>query len=337
MEFCIYDLFRISILEFRIFMWDFIRNIFIIFFQATGVVMLLSAFAIFVGWMERKLIGRMHSRFGPTQTGKFGLLQTFADLVKFLQKEVVVPRGANKWIFLFVPVAMTAIAFTATVFLPYGGWFVFRSPLALVFVMALVSILPMWIVLAGWSSNSKYSMIGGLRGAAQTMAYEAVVLLSVLGVITLAGSLDFGDIAAAQKGHWFVFFQPLGFFLFLIGMLAIIERQPVDIPEAESELIAGWRTEYGSVQFALFLLAEYTLMMIGAIMMVTLFFGGWFGIFGIFGFWIKVMLVAIFTMFARATYLRLRIDQLLDYSWAVLIPLALINFMVTAVAVNSLR
>jgi len=313
-----------------------IKNIFIIGLQATGVAMLLAFFAMFVGWMERKLIGRMHSRYGPTRTGKFGLLQTLADTVKFLQKEVVVPRGANKWIFLSVPVAMAAIGFTATVALPYGGWFVFRSPLALVFVMALVSMLPMWITLAGWSSNSKYSMIGGLRAAAQTMAYEAVVLLSVLGVVAIAGSLDFADIAMAQKGRWFVFFQPVGFFLFTVGILAIIERQPVDIPEAESELIAGWRTEYGSVQFALFLLAEYTLMLIGAIMMVTLFFGGWMGVFGIFGFWVKVLLVAIFTMLARATYLRLRVDQLLDYSWGVLIPLALINFMVTIVAINSL-
>lgn len=317
-------------------MLEFIKNIFIIGLQAIGVVTLLAVFAIFVGWMERKLIARMHSRYGPTQTGIFGLLQTLADLVKFLQKEVVVPRSANKWIFLSVPVVMVAIAFVATVLLPYGGWFIFRSPLALLFVMALVSMFSMWITLAGWSSNSKYSMLGGLRGAAQTMAYEAVVLLSVMGVIMLSGSLDFFDIALAQKGKWFVFFQPLGFFLFLIGILAIIERQPVDIPEAESELIAGWRTEYGSVQFALFLLAEYTLMMIGAIMMVTLFFGGWFGIFGILGFWAKVILVAIFTMLARATYLRLRVDQLLNYSWGVLVPLALINFMVTAVAVGSL-
>ncbi|HLD62195.1 MAG TPA: complex I subunit 1 family protein [Patescibacteria group bacterium] len=318
-------------------MFEFLKNIFIIGLQAAGVVMLLTLFAIFVGWMERKLIARMHSRYGPTQTGKFGLLQTFADMIKFLQKEVVVPKGANKWIFLSVPVVMVAIAFTATIALPYGGWFVFRSPLALVFVMALVSMLPMWITLAGWSSNSKYSMLGGLRAAAQTMAYEAVVLLSVLGVVAIAGSLDFADIAMAQKGRWFVFFQPLGFFLFTVGILAIIERQPVDIPEAESELIAGWRTEYGGVQFALFLLAEYTLMLIGAIMMVTLFFGGWMGIFGILGFWVKVLLVAIFTMLARATYLRLRVDQLLDYSWGVLIPLALINFMVTAVTINSLR
>src|SRR3989338_4062741 len=119
-------------------MFEFLKNIFIIGLQAMGVVMLLTLFAIFVGWMERKLIARMHSRYGPTQTGKFGLLQTFADMIKFLQKEVVVPRGANKWIFLSVPIVMVAIAFTATIALPYGGWFVFRSPLALVFVMRLV-------------------------------------------------------------------------------------------------------------------------------------------------------------------------------------------------------
>lgn len=314
-----------------------IKDAFIILLQAMGVVTLLAVFAMYVGWMERKLIARMHSRYGPTQTGKFGLLQTIADLIKFLQKEVIVPHGANRWIFLSVPVAMVAIAFLATVLLPYGGAFILKSPLALVFVIAIISTLPLWITLAGWSSNSKYAMLGGLRAAAQTMAYEVVVLLSVLGVIVLAGSLDFADIAAAQKGHWFVFWQPLGFFLFLVGILAIIERQPVDIPEAESELIAGWRTEYGSVQFALFLLAEYTLMLIGAIMMVTLFFGGWGDWGGVFGFWIKVILVAVFTMFARATYLRLRIDQLLNYSWGVLVPLALINFMVTAITVNSLR
>ncbi|OGG44481.1 hypothetical protein A2841_00170 [Candidatus Kaiserbacteria bacterium RIFCSPHIGHO2_01_FULL_48_10] len=317
-------------------MFDLTKEIFIIFLQAMGVVTLLAVFAMYVGWMERKLIARMHSRYGPTQTGKFGLLQTIADLIKFLQKEVIVPHGANRWIFLTVPVAMVAIAFLATVLLPYGGAFILKSPLALVFIIAIISTLPLWITLAGWSSNSKYAMLGGLRAAAQTMAYEVVVLLSVLGVIVLAGSLDFADIAKAQAGHWFVFWQPLGFFLFLIGILAIIERQPVDIPEAESELIAGWRTEYGSVQFALFLLAEYTLMLIGAIMMVTLFFGGWEDWGGVLGFWIKVILVAVFTMFARATYLRLRIDQLLNYSWAVLVPLALVNFMVTAIVVNGI-
>jgi len=303
---------------------------------STIVAMGLGGFVYFAGWSERKMIARIHSRYGPTYVGPRGLLQLLADLIKLIAKEDIIPDKAHKKVFAWIPIALATAAFMMAVFVPFGpGIVILDTPYSLLGVFAIFSTVPTMVLLAGWASNSKYSMIGGLRSAAQTLAYEIPLLLSVIGVVLLSGSLSLTGIVESQNslGLWFIILQPLGFIVFLISSVAALERLPMDITEAENELVAGWRTEYSGIRFLLLLQGEYFLMLFMSMVTVILFLGGWNGpiLPGFIWFWGKVGAVIFFMFLLRGSWPRPRIDQLLDLGWKWLIPLGVINLAITPI------
>jgi NADH-quinone oxidoreductase subunit H len=304
-------------------------------------------------WFERRLLAVIQKRLGPNRVGPFGLLQPAADGLKFIFKEDIIPHDVNKFIYVIapmvalVPALMTfaVVPFAGTITLPYIGdipLYITRLNVGLLYVFALTSLSVYGIVLAGWSSNSKYSLLGSLRSSAQMVSYELALGLSVVGVLIQVGSLDLVKITEAQSGwyglQWSVFwFQPLGFIIFLIAAIAETNRVPFDLPEAETELVAGFHTEYSSLKFALFFLAEYAAMITASSIATTLFFGGWNGpgvatypILGLFYFAAKVTAFLFFYIWIRGTLPRFRYDQLMDFGWKLLLPLSIINIVITA-------
>ncbi len=297
----------------------------------------LGGFAYFAAWVERKLIARSQSRYGPMHPGPGGILINLADMIKLLSKEDIVPDGADVILFKWAPVAMAAILFFTFILLPLSKTAILvDQSFSMILPVAFLSLIPIAILVAGWASNSKYTYMGALRSAALTMAYEIPLLLSVAGLVIMTGSFNVVEIATLQEsGMWFVFLQPLGFLIFMIAVVATAERIPFDLPFAESELVAGWKTEYTGIRYMLTLLAEYGVILITSIIAVLLFFGGWsgpssmpglpFSIPGEFWLLFKVAIFAFFYIWMRATFPRLRIDQLLDICWKYLIPLAFVN------------
>jgi NADH:ubiquinone oxidoreductase subunit H len=290
-----------------------------------------ALFAMFGGLTERKLIARVHSRIGPYYVGPFGLLQTLADMLKFLKKEIIFPVGSDRKLFVTAPLMMVLPAFLSFIFLPLGTFVLINSQYSLLLVLALLSLSPIAILIGAWASNSKYSSLGGLRAAAMTMAYEVLIAVAVASIILTTHSLSIIDIVQYQHdlGIWLVFIQPLAFLLFLIAAVASVERNPFDITEAESELVSGWKTEYGGVYFSFTLLAEYIKLLATVILITALFFGGWMDWAGELGFLIKIILLVLLMIIERATALRLRIDQLLQDVWTKMIPAAFLNFVAT--------
>lgn len=308
---------------------------------ATVVALVLGGFIYFAGWSERKMIARIHSRYGPTYVGPRGLLQLLADLIKLIAKEDIIPDQADKKVFAWTPIAMVVAGFMMGMFVPYGpGMFILNSPYSLLAVFALFAITPSMILLAGWASSSKYSLIGGIRSAAQMLAYEIPLLISIIGVVLISGSLSLADIIAGQSAIWYVFAQPLGFIVFLIALVAGLERLPMDITEAENELVSGWRTEYSGIRYLLLLQAEYVLTFFMSIVAVSVYLGGWHGpvlpgmpvfVAQLGWFWLKVLAVVFFMFLLRGSWPRPRIDQLLDLGWKWLIPLSVINLALTPI------
>jgi NADH-quinone oxidoreductase subunit H len=293
-------------------------------------------------YAERKIIGHMQLRLGPMRTGWHGLMQSPADILKLLTKEDVVPTKADKWVFALAPTIVCAATYVGFVTIPWGPGIVPRDlSIGLFFVLAFASLTPIGIVLGGWASNNKYSLLGGLRAAAQQLSYEVPLLLSVIGVVMIAGTMSLTEIVAAQKGLWFVVVQPVGFVLFLIGAVAEMNRIPFDMPEAESELVAGFATEYSGMRWALFFVAEYGVMLVMSALAAILFLGGW----NLFGLavpgWIvmlaKTYAVCFLVMWLRATWPRVRVDQLMDLGWKVLLPVALGNILVTGIGIFALK
>lgn len=295
-------------------------------------------------YAERKIIGHMQVRMGPMRTGWHGLLQSPADVLKLLTKEDVVPAKADRWTFALAPAMVAAAAFTLLVTVPWQPGLVPRDlDIGALFVLAVASLTPIGIVIGGWASNNKYSLLGGLRAAAQQISYEVPMLLSVIGVVMLAGSMKLSDIVAAQGRVWFVMGpQVAGFVIFIITAVAEMNRIPFDMPEAESELVAGFATEYSGMRWAFFFVAEYTVMLVLSAMAALLFLGGW----NLWGLqspdgpvpaWLvmltKTYLVTFFIIWLRATLPRTRVDQLMDLGWKVLLPLSLINVLATGVVV----
>jgi NADH-quinone oxidoreductase subunit H len=286
-------------------------------------------YAMFGGLLERKLIARVHSRVGPMYTGPYGLLQTAADAIKFLRKEVIFPVGSDRSVFKLAPIIMMMTSYLAVLFIPLGSFTILNSEYSLLIVLALLSL----SILAGaWASNSKYSTLGGLRSAAMTMAYEVLLAVALASIILTTHSFSIIGIVQYQQdlGLWLLFVQPFAFCLFMIAIVASVERNPMDLTEAESELVSGWKTEYGGVYFSLTLLAEYTKLLITCILVTSLFLGGWMDVFGEIGFVIKIIILTMLMIYVRATALRLRIDQLLHQLWTRLVPLAFLNFIITA-------
>jgi NADH-quinone oxidoreductase subunit H len=307
-------------------------------------VVLLLVAAYFV-WVERKLLGRVQVRYGPNRAGRFGLLQPLADLIKLVTKEDTVPGVADKTIFLLAPAVVGTTAMLIFAVVPFGDGFMFRGksiPLvitdlnvALLFVIALSSLGVYGVALGGWASNSKYSLLGGIRGAAQMISYELSLGLSLVPIVMLARSLSLVDIVNAQTHYPFILVQPVSFLIFFVSAVAEIKRIPFDLPEAENELVAGYHMEYSGMRFGLFFLGEYiTLIVLGGLV-AAFFFGGWRGPFlpPLVWFILKVLAVVFVMIWMRGTLPRLRYDQLMSLGWKVLIPVALLNIVVTGAVI----
>lgn len=301
----------------------------------------LLAIAAYLVWVERKFLARLQIRYGPNRAGKYGLLQPLADMVKMFVKEDTVPDGADRIIFLLAPAVVASTALLMFAVVPLGRDLTLwgqRIPMVisdlnigLLLVFALSSLGVYGVALGGWASNSKYSLLGGIRGAAQMISYELSLGLSLIPIVMLAGSFSMVDIVQAQERVPFILVQPLAFAVFMVSAMAESKRIPFDLPEAENELIAGFHTEYSGIRFGLFFLGEYVHMQVLGAMVAVLFLGGWRGPFLPPPVWllIKIVLVALFMIWTRGTLPRLRYDQLMALGWKVLIPLSLVNILVT--------
>lgn len=295
---------------------------------------LVAALSIAAGliWLERRLLALWQDRYGPNRVGPFGLLQVLADVVKIFSKEDWIPPFADKPVFVMAPAVIITTVLISFAIIPVApGISVVDLNIGLLFFLAMSSMGVYSVVLAGWSSNSKYSLLGGLRASAQMLSYEVFMGLSLMGVVMLAGSFSLRDIVEAQKGMWFCIPQFLGLLIFMIAGLAETHRLPFDLPEAESELVAGYHSEYSGIKFGMFLVGEYLGITLISAMIVTLFFGGWRGpiLPPIVWFLLKTFaFISGFILF-RASLPRPRYDQLMSYAWKVLLPLALLNLVVT--------
>jgi len=312
-------------------------------------------------YIERRLLAFMQARLGPNRVGPWGLFQAIADPVKLMLKEDIVPANAEKVAYFIAPMLPMIPAFVVFCLIPFGPpptFTVTSVNVGLLLILALTSTGVYGIILGGWASNNKFSLMGGLRSAAQMVSYEVPFGLSIVGVLMLAGSFDLVKIVAYQeKNVWNFIPQIIGCFIFLVAMTAETNRAPFDLPEAESELVAGFHTEYSGMKFAFFMLGEYAAMLVNSCLIVTLFFGGWtlamfnvglttkvlqgWGLFGaILGLLIfvtKVMFFMILYIFFRGTFPRFRFDQLMDLGWKWMIPLALINIVVTGIVVLTIQ
>jgi NADH-quinone oxidoreductase subunit H len=296
-------------------------------------------------WLERKLLGHIQHRMGPTYVGPFGLLQPIADAVKLIFKEDVIPSQSEKVILLAAPMIAFIPGFLAFAVIPVGPpikLFGYTIPLTIsdlnigiLFILATTSLGVYGIALGGWSSGSKYSLLGGIRSSAQMISYEVAYGLSLVPILMIAGTLSLVEIVNQQASiwDWYVFKNPVAFFLFWICAVAETNRAPFDMPEAESELVGGYHTEYSSMRFSMFFIGEYANMLTASAVVATVFFGGWQGPFLPGPWWliIKVIAFMIFYIWFRATFPRLRYDQLMELGWKALFPLALLNVLVTGV------
>jgi NADH-quinone oxidoreductase subunit H len=323
---------------------------------------ILSLVIAYLTFLERKVIAFMQVRLGPMRVGPYGLLQPIADGLKLMLKEDIVPSRADRWIFTLAPVITLIPAFIVFAVIPFGPTInILGKPVTLyitdlnigvLYVLAISSIGILGIILGGWASNSKYPLLGALRSAAQMVSYEVALGFSIMGVLMLSGTLSLVQIVEAQKnsGYWYFFLQPVGFLLFFVCGVAENNRAPFDLPEAESELVAGFHTEYSGFRFSLFFLAEYAAMIVISSMAVTLFWGGWLRPFpnvallnfldlippviaAPFWFSLKVLIFLYLYLWFRASWPRYRYDQLMKVGWRYLMPIAIANVIVTAILV----
>jgi NADH-quinone oxidoreductase subunit H len=297
-------------------------------------------------WMERKVLGHMQDRIGPQRVGPFGLLQTIADGIKLFFKEDVVPSQADRVVYFIAPGIAVVTALAAMAVIPFGDTIhlfgreialrITDVNIAILFLLGATSMGVYGIVLGGWASNSKYPLLGGLRSSAQMISYELAQGISLVGVIMITGSLSLAEIGRAQQRLWFVVPQFFAFVIYVICAVAETNRAPFDLAEAETELVAGFHTEFSSMKFALYFLAEYANMMVVSGVAITCFLGAWYGpvLPGPLWFLIKLTLFLFFYIWLRATFPRLRYDQLMAFGWKVLLPASLANLAVTAVVLT---
>ena len=289
--------------------------------------------ALLLVWFERRLLGFWQDRLGPNRLGPFGVFQMFADLIKLLTKDDWVPPFSDRLIFTLAPVVIVGSMLMGFAVVPFGpGLHVVDLNIALLFFLAMTSLAVYGVLLGGLASNNKYSMLGGLRAAAQMVTYEVFMGLSIMGVVMLAGSFSLTTIVESQKDGWFFLPQILGLVVFMIAGVAESPRLPFDLPEAEHELTAGFHTEYSGMKFALIMAGEYLSMMLTSAVMVVLFFGGWLGpdfLPPIIWFSLKTGLIICFFILLRAAIPRPRYDQLMGLGWKILLPLTLVNLLVT--------
>lgn len=321
------------------------------------VIMLLVAATVLA---ERRVLAFIQGRVGPNRVGYGGVLQPFADFIKTMMKEDLVPDQSTRFVFLLAPMIAVVTAIMAIIVYPFGPSVTFpfigtiqlviaRFDVALLYVLGVTSVGVYGIALAGWSSNNKYSLMGGLRSSAQMISYELALGLSLIGVILISGTLDIYNIVEQQSGwygmQWNIIYQPLGFVLYLIAAIAETNRVPFDLPEAETELVAGFHTEYSSIKFLLFFNAEYINMITVSMLATTLFLGGWnvpfaeslfgrgtllFALVCVLGFFAKIVFFLFLYIWLRGTLPRFRFDQLMDFGWKFLMPVAILNIILTA-------
>jgi NADH-quinone oxidoreductase subunit H len=313
-------------------------NVAIFFGLGTLLLLVVLGFVTYGILAERKVMGFMQGRIGPNQVGgRWGLLQTVADVLKLLLKEDTIPKAADKPLFIIAPVIAFAPAFMVLATLPFTDSLQFADiGVGLLYYIAVSGLTTVGVVTGAWASNNKYALLGGMRAAAQMISYEIPLVMSVLGVILLTGSLNLNDIVEAQKHVWYIFIQPIGFLVFLIASVAELNRTPFDLPEAESELVAGFHVEYSGFRWAFFMLAEYVYFFAMATLTTVLFLGGWQPVMfldfipGAVWFSLKFSLVVFVLIWFRSTFPRLRADQLMEFGWKVLLPVALANIFITA-------
>lgn len=308
------------------------------FITAVAFMFVILGFVTFAILAERKVMGYMQLRHGPNQLGgHFGLLQTVADVLKLLIKEDTVPAMADKPLFKLAPMIAFAPAMMVVAVVPFTDKLQFADlGIGLLYYIAVSSLSTVGVLAAGWASNNKYSLLGGMRAGAQMISYEVPLVMSVIGVVLLSGSLNLNDIVAGQEGLWNIIKQPVAFVIFFIAAVAELNRVPFDLSEAESELVAGFHVEYSGFRWAFFMLSEYVYMFAMAALTVVLFLGGWHAlpfldvIPGAIWFALKWFAVTFFLIWVRVTLPRLRADHLMEFGWKVLLPLALVNIFVTA-------
>ncbi|WP_161888110.1 NADH-quinone oxidoreductase subunit NuoH [Pontibacter russatus] len=302
-----------------------------------GVLFVMLNVAAALIWVERRLLALFQDRYGPNRAGPFGLLIVAADSIKLFFKQDWVPPFADKPVFVLAPAIVVVTVLMSFVVIPFApGVIVADLNIGLLFFLAMSSMGAYSIILGGWSSNNKYSLLGAMRGAAQMISYEVFMGLSLMGVVLLSGSFSLREIVEAQRGLWFFIPQFLGFVIFFIAGIAETHRLPFDIPEAESELIAGFHSEYSGMKFGMFFIGEYMGITLISCMLVTLYFGGWLGpefLPPIVWFILKTLFFLCVFILLRASMPRPRYDQLMEYGWKVLLPLTLLNLMVTAAVV----
>ena len=311
------------------------------FIQIGAVVTITALWVAYATYLERKISAFIQARLGPMRVGPWGLLQPIADGLKLLVKEDFIPENADRWIFFVAPYIAVVAAFVVMAVVPFGpDWAVITDVnIGVLFVLAVSSVGVLALILAGWSSNSKYALLGALRSSAQMVSYEVSMGLAIIGALMFARTLSLSGIVSAQASDsiWFLLYQPIGLVIFMISGIAENNRAPFDLPEAESELVAGFHTEYSAMKFALFFLAEYVNMFTVSMLATTLFLGGWNGPFvhevpwlGVFYFLGKVILFLFLYIWLRGTLPRFRFDQLMSFGWKYLVPAAIINIVLTA-------
>lgn len=298
-----------------------------------GVLFVLMNIAAGLIWVERRLLAFWQERLGPNRAGPFGILIVLADTLKLFFKEDWIPPFADKWVFIFAPAIVVASVLLGFIIIPFTPSIIVSDlNVGLLFFLAMSSLGVYSIVLGGWASNNKYSLLGALRGASQMIAYEVFMGLSLMGVVMMTGSFKMSDIVLAQSDMWFIVKQPLGAIIFFIAGIAETHRLPFDIPEAESELIAGYHAEYSGMKFGMFFIGEYLGITLISAMMTTLFFGGYLGPSFLppwAWFFLKTFAFIAFFILLRASLPRPRYDQLMELGWKVLLPLVLLNILVT--------
>jgi NADH-quinone oxidoreductase subunit H len=309
--------------------WGIVKAIFVLGFIIVNVLVLV--------WLERKFSGRIQSRLGPMRVGRpHGWAQTIADMVKLLGKEDVVPRSADKALFVIAPVVIFTATMLVYVVVPMGPRTIVSDlNIGVLYLAAAASFTVISVLMAGWGSSSKWSLLGALRGAAMLVSYEVPMVLAVMGVVLLSGTLSTNAIVRSQSELWYIFVQPIGFLVFLAAVFAELNRVPFDLAEAESELVSGFNIEYSGLRFAFFFLAEYANLLALSAIAVTLYFGGWQGplLPPFVWFMLKTYGFILLVMWIRWTLPRVRVDQLLEFGWKVLLPAALVNLAVTGVYV----
>jgi NADH-quinone oxidoreductase subunit H len=315
--------------------------------KAVVIINLVMAAFAYTTWLERKLLGRLQNRYGPNRAGPYGLLQPIADLIKLVRKESFFPVAAIDAPYILAPIVSMFTALAAFAVIPFGaGWQIWHYhvngviadvPIGLILVFALGSVGVYGAIVGGWASESKYSLLGSMRTCAQLVSYEVSLALSVLGVVLMGQSLNLIDIVNKQGATiWFIVPQFVGFLVFFIGTIAETARAPFDLPEADSELVAGYHTEYGGMRWGLFQTSEYINMITLSALAVTLFFAGWHGPWAPLGplwFFLKLFVFVAVMIWIRASVPRLRYDQLMAFGWKILLPVATINALVTALRV----